>query len=97
MKKLDRYILGEFLAPLALVVLGLASLMLLVQVVEKLMGQPLPEAVRARLPDQVHVTTVTRWRIDRASGVVRWMERVESRSILGADDRNVLTMTRRPG
>lgn len=36
MKKLDRYILGEFLAPLALIVLGLASLTLLVQVVDSL-------------------------------------------------------------
>lgn len=36
MKKLDRYILGEFLAPLALVVLGLASLVLMVQVVDTL-------------------------------------------------------------
>jgi lipopolysaccharide export system permease protein len=36
MKKLDRYILKEFAAPLALVVLGLASLTLLVQVVDTL-------------------------------------------------------------
>lgn len=36
MKKLDRYILGEFLAPLALVVLGLASLVLLVNLVDTL-------------------------------------------------------------
>jgi lipopolysaccharide export system permease protein len=36
MKKLDRYILGEFFAPLALVVFGLASLVLLVQVVDTL-------------------------------------------------------------
>lgn len=36
MKKLDRYILGEFVAPLALVVLGLASLVLMVQVVDTL-------------------------------------------------------------
>jgi lipopolysaccharide export system permease protein len=35
-KKLDRYILGEFLAPLALVVLGLASLVLMVQLVDTL-------------------------------------------------------------
>jgi lipopolysaccharide export system permease protein len=35
-KKLDRYILGEFLAPLALVVLGLTSLVLLVQLVDTL-------------------------------------------------------------
>lgn len=71
------------------------SLPLLLQAVEKLVGQPLPEAVRARLPDEVHVATVTRWRIERATGIVRWMERVETRSILGAADRNVLTMTRR--
>jgi lipopolysaccharide export system permease protein len=36
MKKLDRYILGEFIAPLALVVLGLAGLVLMVQVVDTL-------------------------------------------------------------
>jgi lipopolysaccharide export system permease protein len=36
MKKLDRYILGEFLAPLALVVFGLASLVLMVQMVDQL-------------------------------------------------------------
>lgn len=36
MKKVDQYILGEFLAPLALVVLGLASLVLMVQVVDTL-------------------------------------------------------------
>lgn len=36
LKKLDRYILGEFLAPLALVVLGLASLVLMVQLVDTL-------------------------------------------------------------
>ena len=36
MKKLDRYILGEFLGPLALVVFGLASLVLLVQMVDQL-------------------------------------------------------------
>lgn len=36
MKKLDRYILGEFFGPLALVVLGLASLVLLVQMVDQL-------------------------------------------------------------
>jgi len=36
LKKLDRYILGEFLGPLALVVLGLASLVLMVQLVDTL-------------------------------------------------------------
>lgn len=36
MKKIDRYILGEFAAPLALVVLGMTSLVLLVQVVDSL-------------------------------------------------------------
>ncbi len=36
MKKLDRYILGEFFAPLGLVVLGMAMLVALVQVVDTL-------------------------------------------------------------
>lgn len=36
LKHLDRYLLGEFLAPLSLVVLGLASLVLLVQFVDTL-------------------------------------------------------------
>jgi len=36
MKKLDRYILGEFLSPLALISFGLASLMLLIQMVDHL-------------------------------------------------------------
>jgi lipopolysaccharide export system permease protein len=36
LKHLDRYVLGEFMAPLALVVVGLASLVLLVQFVDTL-------------------------------------------------------------
>lgn len=69
------------------------SLPLLIETVEKLAGQPLPPEVRAQLPKRVDVRTVTTWRIERATGIVRRMERVETRSILGADDRNELTMT----
>ena len=50
---------------------------------------------RDELPDQVHIETVTRYRIDAATGVIRWMESVETKRILANEDVNRTTMTLR--
>lgn len=63
--------------------------------VASLLGPDAVDAVRDELPDQIHVETVTRYRIDAATGVIRWMESVETKRVLDNEDVNRTTMTLR--
>lgn len=54
--------------------------------VERLFGEDIPAQVRSQLPEQIHMGTVTRFRIDPATGVVTWMHAVETRRILRNED-----------
>lgn len=54
--------------------------------VERLLGEDIPDDVRSRLPEQIHMGAVTRYRIDPATGVVTWIHAVETRRVLQNED-----------
>ena len=63
--------------------------------VATLVGEDVVAQARDELPDQVHIETATRYRIDAATGVIRWMESVETKRILANEDVSRTTMTLR--
>jgi hypothetical protein len=70
----------------------------LVALVEKVAGQPMSKAELARVPETVDFSFVTRYRIDPATGAVRWMQRTETRKLLDSSEVTVITFTlREPG
>lgn len=65
---------------------------------EKVMGHSMPDEVRKEMPASVDISFTTRYRIDPATGAVRWMERTETRNLLGIAESTVTTFTlREPG
>ena len=61
-------------------------------VVGTLLGKELVDSVRDELPDEIHFETVTRYRIDAETGVVRWLEQVETRRVLENEDTTRTTL-----
>ena len=63
--------------------------------VEKLTGTPFPAELRQGLPRQIDVHTELDVRIERATGIVQRMHRVETRKIMDSLETKTTTMTLR--
>lgn len=83
---------GEIDMTWTLTVDPVAGAPILWDVVGTLVGKELVDSVRDQLPDEIHFETVTRYRIDAGTGVVRWLEQVETRRVMDNVDTTRTTL-----